>query len=532
MARVHVALVCAGLLVVASTARGGHTILVSKGPNGNANSHSDAVSVSGDGSKVLMLTTAKNLVASDTDFQQDAVLVDVVTGALQHVSIEPTGGSITAPTSVSQAVLSADGSTAYFTTSNPADLYAHDVATGTTSLIVDGGASNAGLTLGGCSSAGHRVSFTADLANLDPADPSSDPDVFVYDAVANSVALANTDASGVTLPGPAYLSKISGDGRYVVFMSPAAYVPGDPAGDDVFRKDLLTGAIVKVHPPRSGVGKYVVPRDISDDGNHVLFNSNDPTFAAGDTNGDSDIFLWDAGTGSTELVSKDAAGVVGNGGSLAATMSGDANWIVMRTLATNFVPGDPAHLVRIILKDRSGNRFHSCALSNVGAAPNSTGFMDPVVSDDGRSVAFGSEATNLATGDTPAFMDTFVHRVRGFYDLGYGVAGTSGVPVLAGTGTLDVGAPMTVSLSNTVANAPSLFCVSVIETPVFTFGGTFVALPLAVSLVLPTGGAGGWAFGVTTPALPVFNLYMQCLIPDAGAPAGVAMSNAIVGAKY
>ncbi|MCC7172177.1 MAG: hypothetical protein IT459_17155, partial [Planctomycetes bacterium] len=94
------------------------------------------------------------------------------------------------------------------------------------------------------------------------------------------------------------------------------------------------------------------------------------------------------------------------------------------------------------------------------------------------------------------------------------------------------GDPLSIGLTQAAANAPTLLCVSLAETPVTTFGGTFVALPLAVSLVIATDPTGSFGFSIPTPGPQLPNLYLQCLIADPSAADGVSMSNAIVGAAF
>jgi hypothetical protein len=518
--------------IATSASFAGHTILVSAGPNGQANGSVTVQGLSSDGSRVLYLTTANNLAPSDTEFKQDAFVFDRNTGSTLHVSIDDPAHPMDATAYVAQAVISGDGSTVYFVSVAPADLFVHDVASGVTERLVDGGAGLAVLALGGCSDDGTRVTFTAEIAGLDPADPTPDQDVYVHDLVSGTTSLVNKDANGQTLAGPAYLPQISGDGRYVVFSSPAAYAPGTATGDDLFRKDLLTGAVVAVNPLKSVPWTSIIPHAVSADGSKVLMTSDDATWEVGDTNGVSDIFLWDASTSTVELVSRNAAGVVGDAPSFTASMSSDGNWIVWRSSATNFIPGDVAPTVRVILKDRAGNRLHSCAVPNSGGVPNGFATSAGFVTNDGTAVAFSSSATNLVVGDTTGVADAYVHRVRSFHDLGYGVAGVGGIPQLTGTGTLDVGDPLSIGLTQAASNAPMLLCASLAETPETTFGGTFVALPLAVSLVVATDATGSFGFSIPTPGPQLPNLYLQCLIADPAAADGVSMSNAIVGAAF
>ena len=92
----------------------------------------------------------------------------------------------------------------------------------------------------------------------------------------------------------------SADGRYVVFSSYASNLAGpDSLGSDVFRKDLQTGALLRVSLTSGGQapnGESSEPI-VSADGRYVVFTSAADNLVAGDTNGEADIFRKDLQTG-------------------------------------------------------------------------------------------------------------------------------------------------------------------------------------------------------------------------------------------
>jgi len=115
-----------------------------------------------------------------------------------------------------------------------------------------------------------------------------------------------------------------------------------------------------------------------------------------------------------------------------------------------------------------------------------------------------------------------------FEDLGGGLAGGSGIPVLAGTGTLVVGSPGSLDLSNALPSALAILYVSFANTPTPFKGGTLSAIPIQLEVVVGTSFSGAIAlpWAAWPSGIPVgFELFFQFVIEDAGAIKGAAISN-------
>lgn len=115
-------------------------------------------------------------------------------------------------------------------------------------------------------------------------------------------------------------------------------------------------------------------------------------------------------------------------------------------------------------------------------------------------------------------------------DLGFAKPGTAGIaPRLSIEGTFDPGTPFTVKFeSSTGVAAPIVVLIGQSSSPSPGLGGTIVpaisgAIPLAVdasgSLTISSSMDSGTPLGIVT--------YLQFLQSDAGAPGGVAISNAV-----
>ena len=115
-------------------------------------------------------------------------------------------------------------------------------------------------------------------------------------------------------------------------------------------------------------------------------------------------------------------------------------------------------------------------------------------------------------------------------DLGLGLGGQLGEPVLAGTGSLIPATPAGIELVNTVPFSPGLLLLATDRLDLPLFGGTIVPNPLtALSVGIVTDPLGELAIPFLAPDLPGLTLHFQAFLIDPGAPEGLAFSNAIAG---
>jgi len=147
--------------------------------------------------------------------------------------------------------------------------------------------------------------------------------------------------------------------------------------------------------------------DITGDGRFVAFYSSASTFVPNDTVS-FDVFLHDRQTGAMERVSLTSAGAQANDYSYDPTVSNDGRYIAFTSDATNLVPGDGNINADIFVRDRMAGTTQRVSVATGGAETNSYS-QDPKISSDGRFVAFQSFASNLVPNDTNGTDDIFVH---------------------------------------------------------------------------------------------------------------------------
>lgn len=218
--------------------------------------------------------------------------------------------------------------------------------------------------------------------------------------------------AGMTTPAAAY-SPPGATQR----VSAAADAAGMPVSDNV-----PNGAI-------SGAGRVVAYHSAG-------------ALVAGDTNGKTDVYVRDLGTGALERVSVASDGGEANGASTNASVSQDGRHVAFQSGASNLVPGDTNGAIDILVRDRVARTTTLASVASDGTLSDGTS-VRPSLSDDGQVVAFESGATTLVAGDANEASDVFVRDLAaGTTELGTvttdGRQGSIGVnslsPSLSGNG--------------------------------------------------------------------------------------------------
>ncbi|MBX7219809.1 MAG: hypothetical protein K1Y36_07675 [Blastocatellia bacterium] len=224
---------------------------------------------------------------------------------------------------------------------------------------------------------------------------------------------------------------ISGDGRYVAFLSTATdLVPGitypypyttHPNNQNVYLYDRLNGTNLLVSRSAASAttaGNGGCPTSdyrlkVSADGRYVVFASYATDLVAGQMVGGApfsypNLFLFDRVTGVTALVSHTAASLTTTGNGLVRNpfeMTPDGQWIVFASTSTDHVPGqnNPPDSTNVFLYNRATQAI--TLVSHAAGLSTAVGGGSPKISADGKTVVFVGGSPNLALGlaDTNGF---------------------------------------------------------------------------------------------------------------------------------
>jgi len=138
---------------------------------------------------------------------------------------------------------------------------------------------------------------------------------------------------------------------------------------------------------------------VSQGGRFVAFSSDATDVVPDDTNGVTDVFVRDHVTNATERVSVATDGTQGDGPGRAPSISDDGRFVAFTTDATKLVGGDTDGHTSVVVRDRLAGTttLVSTGTEPPASEPEATDAVWPAISGDGRTVAF-SLAPQIPTG--------------------------------------------------------------------------------------------------------------------------------------
>jgi Tol biopolymer transport system component len=180
--------------------------------------------------------------------------------------------------------------------------------------------------------------------------------------------------------------------------------------------------LISVATDGTAAGSSLGVSDITPDGRFVVFHSsatglvegepNDCEFAGGEC---EDVYVRDRQLALTERVNVSSDEGEANDYASGGSISADGRFVAFSSLASNLVSGDTNAHEDVFLRDRLLGTTERVSLTDLELqAVGSSG--SPVVSGDGRFVAFSSSAANLVSDDTNTTC-TFPPAPENCYDV-------------------------------------------------------------------------------------------------------------------
>ena len=218
------------------------------------------------------------------------------------------------------------------------------------------------------------------------------------------------DASGVEGRGDSYSPSVSDNGRFVAFDSVADnfIVNDNNVERDIYVKDRNTGDIERVSISSAGAeanGESFQAK-ITSDGRFVAFRSRASNLVNDDNNQNWDIFVHDRTNDTTDRVSIASDGTEASHGSFSPAISDDGRYVVFRSNANNLVEDDTNQRFDIFVHDRNTAQTVRISTASDGTQADGHSYR-PDISGDGNWIVFESDATNLVAGDTNRARDIF-----------------------------------------------------------------------------------------------------------------------------
>ncbi len=195
---------------------------------------------------------------------------------------------------------------------------------------------------------GRIVVFTSCATNLvdGPDANEREEDIYSYDTGTGKIARVSVDSEGRQAShGDSFAPTLNADGRYIAFTSHAALGGPSAAGSkpvtNVYLRDTQMGTTTRVSVTSSNAvadGNSYDPA-LSGNGRYVAFVSDASNLAPRDDNGVADVFLFDLMAHSSSLVSRSVTGTSANGPSGHPAVSADGRIVVFQSDASDMVCG-------------------------------------------------------------------------------------------------------------------------------------------------------------------------------------------------
>lgn len=397
------------------------------GLQGNQGSF-DAV-MSADGRFIAFSSDANNLVTGDTNGFRDVFVKDRFLNITERVSISTSGQE--GDHNSQEPDISADGRYVIFTSfasnligggvnSGQPQLYVRDRLLGTTELLSispDGNPGDGWTQSGSINADGRFVVFISSSTNLMASATEGQYEVFVRDLVLNVSERVSISNDGSISGGCGWPPSISGNGRFVAFVSWAPLDGVDDLWADLFVYDCQLKTISKIaHQFHWDEGmSQIYQTSLSADGRYLAF-VNRPFIIYGAPDFDDpnywhyyneNIFLLDRVSGNIKKVSVSSSGVWGNYGSSEPYISADGRYLVFKSFASNLVVGDDNNAPDIFLCDLQSGTIQRVVESPLDYVGDSQ--FNPSLSPLGNYLLFNTDADDIVSGDSNWSTDVFLH---------------------------------------------------------------------------------------------------------------------------
>ncbi len=402
------------------------TVLISRadglsGAGANADSKADSISVYGQW--VVFDSAATNLPGPNNGvkevYERNVMTNQTVLVSQNTAGVPANGNSLGGSVSANGKFIAfASLATNLGTHNQRENIFVRDMQTGETVLVsrksgVFGAEANRNSFGPTMSTDGRFVSFSSDATNLGATNKTTN--VYVRDLRSEKTNLVSRQSgmAGAQANGRSFEASISPHGRYVVFISDATNLSPEaastPATEEIYVRDRTTHTTTLVSRASGPTGAPANGPSgeptVSLDGRHIVFSSVATNLVATPTAEPAvrEVYLRDLNTDETTLLSRGEGinGVPANRNSGAPVISADGRYVAFASEATNLlsavVPSTTASVRNVYERDL---RTRSLALvsraSGATGAPANGNSGDPAISPAGHYVAFDSVATNLS----------------------------------------------------------------------------------------------------------------------------------------
>jgi hypothetical protein len=236
------------------------------------------------------------------------------------------------------------------------------------------------------------------------------------------ISLAGSSFFGASADGYSSAPSVSNDGQIVAFASTAPnLVPSVTTGyqNNIYVRNESTGVVSLVSVNKSGTNAANAASSfptVSGDGRFVMFQSSATDLTSLNVvHAGQQLYVRNLTTGVTTLVSVNKDGTdAANGGVTNAEITPDGRYVVFEDNATDLVAGRTKNNVSndVYVRDLVAGTTNLVSVNKNGTGTGDAESSDAVISDDGRFVAFLSNADDLVANDTNKATDVFMRDMK------------------------------------------------------------------------------------------------------------------------
>jgi Tol biopolymer transport system component len=254
---------------------------------------------------------------------------------------------------------------------------------------------------------GRFVAFLSSATNMVTNSLVGQYHLYLRDRQQAATVLLNADTNGLgSLLSPAAAPRLSASGRLAAFECPdgSLFQNDRNRSSDIIVHDLDTGGNdlisarhVSLFAATPNGSSAASSAPISSDGRLLAFASDADNLVMNDTNACPDVFVRDLASGTNLLVSADTNGLPSDGSSYEPVLSLDGRYVAFTSSGDNLVANDTNHTFDVFLRDLWTGTTALVSVNIVGLSGNKSSHS-PVLAGNARYVFFLSSATDLAAG--------------------------------------------------------------------------------------------------------------------------------------
>lgn len=401
--------------------------LVSKDPVSNqANSYSLDPSISADGRFICYTSAASNLIFSDSNQLRDVFLFEYDRNQSRLISQGLAGRPASGASH--SARISADGSTVVFVSeasnlvkgdrNKCADIFIHDLRRGLTERITPPGSEANGDSSQPClSGSGRFIAFTSEASNWVSGDVNNCADVFLYDRLLKTTHCISVNSKSTPANGASHSPTIARDRTKVAFVTTA---PDLGAYADLPQVVISSGwhylpkPVSQTSMGLPAAGACSQP-SLSADGKWLAFVSTATNLIPGDRNPQPSIYLCHTPSGQLQLPVVDGKGRDVSAPARSPVLSEDGRFLAFTTLSAKLTAKDKNGQPDVFRLDRSRSKIDwvskvplkFLSAQRLGHGPTVQMSVQPSMTADGSVVAFASSSPWLVPADQNQSRDIF-----------------------------------------------------------------------------------------------------------------------------